>query len=158
MAFTFIRINLVSLVILLCWFIAVDNTVAEWFNYGGNITNRGIADQPNRHICNTSGGKWGSVLPIMEWIFVCSQCLQWYSYMEAKRRRVNWVAGNRDCGERVRCLEPLRRWPETFFIVGIYGPAVVIAVSRWTGELVWSTRIDPRPLVLVTASGTIHLG
>ncbi|CAK9170830.1 unnamed protein product [Ilex paraguariensis] len=29
MAFTFIRINLVSLVILLCWFIAVDNTVAE---------------------------------------------------------------------------------------------------------------------------------
>ena len=41
-------------------------------------------------------------------------------------------------------------------IVGIYGPAVCIAVSRLTGKLVWSTTIDPRPLALITASGTIY--
>nr|GEY81516.1 PQQ-dependent membrane bound dehydrogenase, glucose/quinate/shikimate-related [Tanacetum cinerariifolium] len=41
-------------------------------------------------------------------------------------------------------------------IVGIYGPAVCIAVSRLTGQLVWSTTIDPRPLALITASGTVY--
>lgn len=41
-------------------------------------------------------------------------------------------------------------------IVGIYGPAVVIAVKRSTGRLVWSTRIDPLPLSVITMSGTFH--
>lgn len=41
-------------------------------------------------------------------------------------------------------------------IVGIYGPAVVIAVKRSTGRLVWSTRIDPLPLSVITMSGTVH--
>lgn len=44
----------------------------------------------------------------------------------------------------------------SLLIVGIYGPAVVIAVSRSTGELVWSTQIDPRPLSQITASGTVY--
>lgn len=43
-------------------------------------------------------------------------------------------------------------------IVGIYGPAYVVAVRRSTGELLWSTRVDPLPLSLVTASGTVYLG
>ena len=29
-----------------------------------------------------------------------------------------------------------------FLIIGIYGPAVVIAVERSTGKLVWSTQLD----------------
>lgn len=41
-------------------------------------------------------------------------------------------------------------------IVGIYGPAVVIAVNLASGRLVWSTTIDPRPLALITASGTVY--
>ncbi|KAL3654204.1 hypothetical protein CASFOL_003885 [Castilleja foliolosa] len=41
-------------------------------------------------------------------------------------------------------------------IVGIYGPAYVVAVTRASGRLVWSTRLDPRPLALVTASGTVY--
>ncbi|VVA20437.1 PREDICTED: polyvinylalcohol dehydrogenase [Prunus dulcis] len=43
-------------------------------------------------------------------------------------------------------------------IVGIYGPAVVIAVDRSNWRLVWSTQLDPRPRVLITMSGTVHLG
>ncbi|OMO82403.1 Quinonprotein alcohol dehydrogenase-like-superfamily [Corchorus olitorius] len=43
-------------------------------------------------------------------------------------------------------------------IVGIYGPAVVIAVSRLNGRLVWSTKLDPRPRVLITGSGTVYDG
>ncbi|XP_059640562.1 uncharacterized protein LOC132282791 [Cornus florida] len=43
-------------------------------------------------------------------------------------------------------------------IIGIYGPAVVIAVKRATGELVWSTRLDSHPVGLITMSGTFHKG
>ncbi|KAL8090456.1 hypothetical protein AgCh_039785 [Apium graveolens] len=43
-------------------------------------------------------------------------------------------------------------------IVGIYGPAVVIAVKRSTGELVWSRMIDRRPLIVITSSGTVYAG
>lgn len=43
-------------------------------------------------------------------------------------------------------------------IAGIYGPAVVIAVKRLTGQLVWSTTLDSRPLTLMTSSGTVHMG
>ena len=43
-------------------------------------------------------------------------------------------------------------------IVGIYGPAVVMAVVRSTGRLVWSTKLDPRPRVLITGSGTVYMG
>lgn len=44
-------------------------------------------------------------------------------------------------------------------IVGIYGPAVVVAVNRFNGgSLVWSTVLDPRPTSQITASGTPYLG
>lgn len=43
-------------------------------------------------------------------------------------------------------------------LVGIYGPAVVIALDRSTGQLVWSTTIDPRPLIVITSSGTVYMG
>ncbi|KNA08743.1 hypothetical protein SOVF_159910, partial [Spinacia oleracea] len=42
-------------------------------------------------------------------------------------------------------------------IIGIYGPAVVIAVNRFTTRLVWMTRLDPHPLALITMSGTAYL-
>lgn len=41
-------------------------------------------------------------------------------------------------------------------IVGLYGPAVVIAVERATGSLVWSTRLDKHVTGLVTMSGTAY--
>ncbi|KAK7394519.1 hypothetical protein VNO78_15048 [Psophocarpus tetragonolobus] len=43
-------------------------------------------------------------------------------------------------------------------IVGIYGPAVVIAVKRSTGELVWQTRLDTLKYSLITMSGTYYKG
>lgn len=43
-------------------------------------------------------------------------------------------------------------------IVPIYGPAVVIAVNRSNGRLVWLTRLDPNPLAVITTSGTAYLG
>jgi outer membrane protein assembly factor BamB len=43
-------------------------------------------------------------------------------------------------------------------LVGIYGTAVVIAVDRSNGRLLWSTQLDPRPRVLITMSGTACMG
>lgn len=47
---------------------------------------------------------------------------------------------------------------DDLLIVGIYGPAVVIAVKRSTGRLVWSTQLDSRPRALITQSGTYYNG
>ncbi|KAJ4707488.1 Polyvinylalcohol dehydrogenase-like [Melia azedarach] len=43
-------------------------------------------------------------------------------------------------------------------IFGIYGPAVVIAVKRLTGELVWKTKLDDHAASVVTMSGTYYNG
>ena len=43
-------------------------------------------------------------------------------------------------------------------IIGIYGPAVVIAVERSTGKLVWSTQLDGHASGLITMSGTYYEG
>ncbi|XP_057251856.1 uncharacterized protein LOC104898088 [Beta vulgaris subsp. vulgaris] len=42
-------------------------------------------------------------------------------------------------------------------IIGIYGPAVVVAINRFSPRLVWMTRLDPNPLALITMSGTAYL-
>lgn len=47
---------------------------------------------------------------------------------------------------------------DDLLLLGIYGPAVVIAVKRTNGALVWSKLLDPRPLALITQSGTVYLG
>ncbi|KAG9159780.1 hypothetical protein Leryth_007787 [Lithospermum erythrorhizon] len=41
-------------------------------------------------------------------------------------------------------------------IIGICGPAVVIAVDRATGNLIWSARLDDHFASIVTMSGTYH--
>lgn len=41
-------------------------------------------------------------------------------------------------------------------LYGIYGPAVVIAVERATGNLVWSTSLDSHSRAVITMSGTVY--
>ncbi|KAJ4707005.1 polyvinylalcohol dehydrogenase-like [Melia azedarach] len=43
-------------------------------------------------------------------------------------------------------------------IFGIYGPAVVIAVKRLTGELAWKRKLDDHAASIVTTSGTYYNG
>ncbi|GKU97108.1 hypothetical protein SLEP1_g10288 [Rubroshorea leprosula] len=43
-------------------------------------------------------------------------------------------------------------------IIGICGPALVIAVERSSGKLVWSTKLDSHALVVIMMSGTYHKG
>ncbi|KAL6143431.1 hypothetical protein ACLB2K_054126 [Fragaria x ananassa] len=43
-------------------------------------------------------------------------------------------------------------------IFGLYAPAVVVAVERSTGRLIWSTFLDRHPASLITMSGTYYKG
>ncbi|GLU11130.1 hypothetical protein SLE2022_278960 [Rubroshorea leprosula] len=43
---------------------------------------------------------------------------------------------------------------DDLLIVGINGPAAVIAIERLSGRLVWSTRLDAHPSGVITMSGT----
>lgn len=43
-------------------------------------------------------------------------------------------------------------------IIGLTGPAYVIAVTRITGRLLWSTKLDNHPYAVITMSGTYHDG
>lgn len=43
-------------------------------------------------------------------------------------------------------------------IIGIYGPAVVIAANRATGDLLWMTLLDAHPAGVITMSGTYYSG
>ena len=47
---------------------------------------------------------------------------------------------------------------DDLLIVGIYGPAVVIAVKRSTGQLVWSTWLSTNIAGVITMSGTYYQG
>ena len=47
---------------------------------------------------------------------------------------------------------------DDLLIIGIYGPAVVIAVERSTGKLVWSTQLDNHAAGFITMSGTYFNG
>ena len=47
---------------------------------------------------------------------------------------------------------------EDLVIVGLYGPAVVIAVNRSNGGLIWQTRLDSNDAGVVTMSGTYYKG
>lgn len=43
-------------------------------------------------------------------------------------------------------------------IIGLTGPAYIIAVTRITGRLLWSTKLDNHPYAVITMSGTYHDG
>ncbi|CAK9137098.1 unnamed protein product [Ilex paraguariensis] len=181
MAFTQTKNNHAILVILpiitFSMFIVMDSTQAEWVNHGGDLTNRRYA----------SGELLINPMTVpklrLKWKFIAGKDISatpavaggvvyfpsWNGFLYA----VNAISGALIWEQNVGQLTGLpgtgtivnvsvsRSTPTVagdLLIVGIYGPAMVIAVSRFTGQLVWSTQIDPRPLVLITASGTVYLG
>ncbi|MBA0752891.1 hypothetical protein Gogos_022347, partial [Gossypium gossypioides] len=47
---------------------------------------------------------------------------------------------------------------DDLLIIGISGPAFVVAVKLSNGELVWSTQLDDHPAACITMSGTYYNG
>ena len=47
---------------------------------------------------------------------------------------------------------------DDLLIIGISGPAYVVAVKQSNGQLVWSTQFDKNPAGVITMSGTYYKG
>ncbi|KAM0987255.1 hypothetical protein ACFX13_011611 [Malus domestica] len=167
------------LIMLLCLFTVLDTTNAIWLNHGGDIGNRrnsvGEVLINPRTVQNMSlrwsffAGRDISATPALAdgRVYFPSWNGNVYA-VDAFTGRLIW---QRNLGELTGLngtgivsnvnATVSRATPSiagNLLIVGIYGPAVVIALDRSNGRLVWSTELDPRPRVLITMSGTVHLG
>ncbi|PKH47999.1 hypothetical protein CRG98_050381, partial [Punica granatum] len=153
-----------------------DNSVAEWLNHGADITNsRSVMDQKisPRTVSNLRlrwkffTGRDTSATPAVAdgVVYVPS----WNGFLYAVnaftgkllwKQNLSELTGLQGTGVTVN-VTVSRATPTIvgdLLIVTIYGPAVVIAVTRSRGRLVWMTEIDARPRAVVTMSGTAYMG
>ncbi|WKA04577.1 hypothetical protein VitviT2T_022599 [Vitis vinifera] len=106
---------------------------AEWLNHGGDLYNRRYASTETKISPETA-----SKLRL-KWEFYAGQDITATPAIFNVSRATPTIAGD-------------------MLIIGIYGPAVVIALKQATGRLVWSTQLDSNPAGVVTMSGTFHMG
>ncbi|KAK4736942.1 hypothetical protein R3W88_000639 [Solanum pinnatisectum] len=156
--------------------LVIDHTSAEWLNHGGDITNRRSAPGEiliSPRTINNLKLRWKflAVFDITATPAVANGVVYFPSW-NGNLYAVNALTGGLIWQQnltRLTGLPPVRSVNVTvsratpvvandLLLVGIYGPAVVIAVRRLTGALVWSTLLDPRPLALITQSGAVLLG
>ncbi|KAG9152991.1 hypothetical protein Leryth_021945 [Lithospermum erythrorhizon] len=154
-----------------------NNAAAEWFNHGGDLTNRrNPVLEPLINPISTKNLR-------LRWKFVAGFDISatpsivsgviYFPSWNGNLYAVNAINGALIWKQNIGQLTGLpgtsttvnvsvsRSTPtvdDDLLIVGIYGPAVVIALRRLTGKLVCLTKVDPGPLSLITASGTAYLG
>ncbi|XP_015962791.1 uncharacterized protein LOC107486737 [Arachis duranensis] len=150
----------------------------NWINHGGDIYNRRYANKEHKINLETVSNltlKWkfytgkditatpsifDGTLYFPSWkgeifaVRACDGSLVWKQNLQELTglTPTGLVAG-------VNNLTVSRATPtiaDEFVIVGIYGPAVVIALKRLTGELVWQTRLDSHDSSVLTMSGTYY--
>ncbi|KAG8366311.1 hypothetical protein BUALT_Bualt17G0066200 [Buddleja alternifolia] len=174
MAFTCSTTKNTILVILLLALFSFSS--AEWPNHGGDITNRRSSiGGPINTLTVRSG------LMRLRWKFLAGFDITatpavadgavYFPSWNGNIYAVNAVNGNliwkQDIGQ-LTGIPPSGRYGNAtvsratpvvagdLLIVGIYGPGYVIALRRATGQLVWSTLVDPGPLSVITQSGTVY--
>ncbi|KAJ7953774.1 Polyvinylalcohol dehydrogenase [Quillaja saponaria] len=165
------------LVLALCLLVVLGNTVAVWLNHGGEIGNQRnafgevlinpITARNLQLRWKFHAGKDISATPAVangvvyfpSWngnlyaVNAFNGALIW-------KQNLSQLTGLSGTGIVVN-VTVSRSTPtivNDLLIVGIYGPAVVIAVTRYSGRLVWSTQLDPRPRTMITMSGTAYQG
>ncbi|KAJ6969195.1 hypothetical protein NC653_036996 [Populus alba x Populus x berolinensis] len=165
------------LVIVLCLFPAMDDATAVWLNHGADIRNTRSAKGEvliNRLTVKNLRLKWTffagkdiSATPAIANGVVYFP--SWNGFLYAVnafngaliwKQNLGQLTGLNGTGIVVN-VTVSRSTPtiaDDLLLVGIYGPAVVIAVTRATGRLVWSTQLDPRPRAQITQSGTFYDG
>ncbi|KAL8035607.1 hypothetical protein ABFX02_12G108300 [Erythranthe guttata] len=175
---TLTKLNGIFVILLLplCLLSVVEKSTAEWFTHGGDITNRRSAVGGT---INTVSVKLG--LLKQKWKFSAGFDItatpsiadgvvyfpSWNGNLYAVDASNGTLIWQRSLGQ-LTGITPTRLYVNVtvsratpvvagdLLIVAIYGPAYVVAVERATGRLVWSTRVDPGPLSVVTASGTVY--
>ncbi|KAH7570141.1 hypothetical protein ACOSQ2_018426 [Xanthoceras sorbifolium] len=166
-----------NVIMIICLFEVMDYSTAEWLNHGADLTNsRSAFGEVVINPLSVRGLR-------LRWTFFAGRDISatpavangvvyfpsWNGYLYAVNaingaliwmQNLSDLTGLRGTGIVVN-VTVSRSTPTVdgnLLIVGIYGPAVVIAVDRLNGRLVWSTQLDPRPGVLITMSGTIYMG
>ncbi|KAK1362105.1 putative polyvinyl alcohol dehydrogenase (Cytochrome) [Heracleum sosnowskyi] len=165
------------LILTLMLFQVVDKTEAEWLNHGGDITNRRFAvgelKISPKSVKNLK----------LRWSFFVGNDISatpaiangvvyfpsWDGYLYALNAFNGDLVWKQHLGQltglpatRTNVNASVSRTTPSvagdLLLVGIFGPAVMIALERPTGQLVWSATIDSRPLIVITSSGTVHMG
>ncbi|KAL5722665.1 hypothetical protein ACHQM5_006156 [Ranunculus cassubicifolius] len=171
------RIIIVNLVLLTWCLLATGaNADANWLNHGGDLYNRRYAEDEVKISPKTVSNlklKWkffaGKDITATPAIFDGVLYFpSWNGYIYAVKAEDGSLLWGRNLSEltglQATGLVPgvnytvSRATPTiagNLLIVGIYGPAIVIAVKRSTGELVWSTRVDAHNASIITMSGTV---
>ncbi|MCO5582058.1 hypothetical protein L7F22_035949 [Adiantum nelumboides] len=184
---TFDAILLTTLRILLCLYTfsipsATARSSTQWFNHGKDLFNtRHAKHEP---LINTSSVAHMS----MKWRFITGfdvsatpaifrGMLYFPSWngnlhaISAQSGKLVWMRnlteltgilyGDHQRGENTtlsRSTPTIAGWHKEMLIVGLYGPAVVIAVTRSNGDLIWQKQIDFAPASVITMSGTYYHG
>ncbi|KAJ8761001.1 hypothetical protein K2173_022039 [Erythroxylum novogranatense] len=165
------------LLVVLCLFSFTDDANAIWLNHGADISNSRRATGEvliNRSTVRKLKLKWTffagkdiSATPAIADGVVYFP--SWNGFLYALnafdgsliwKQNLSQITGLNGTGVTVNTTVS-RATPtiaNDLLIVGIYGPAYVIAVTRSSGRLVWSTQLDPRPLAVISQSGTFFLG
>ncbi|KAK9272819.1 hypothetical protein L1049_003197 [Liquidambar formosana] len=151
----------------------------NWLNHGGDLYNRRYADKETKISPATASKlrlKWkfyaGKDITATPAIFNGTLYFpSWNGYIYAVKAldgSLVWKKNlQRLTGLNATGLVSNINWTvsrstptvaDDLLIIGIYGPAVVVAVKRSTGKLVWSTWLDRHVAGVVTMSGTFHKG
>ncbi|KAF3444766.1 hypothetical protein FNV43_RR14459 [Rhamnella rubrinervis] len=151
----------------------------DWLNHGGDLHNRRYADKETKispESVSKLSLKWkfyaGNDITVTPAIFDGNLYFpSWNGYIYALKasdgsliwkKNLQKLTGLNATGVVLNVNWTVSRSTPTvagdLLIIGIYGPAVVIAVERSTGELVWSTRLDEHAASLITMSGTYYQG
>ncbi|KAL3731721.1 hypothetical protein ACJRO7_028582 [Eucalyptus globulus] len=154
----------------------LDSTVAVWLNHGGDLRNTRNAREEMLISPSTVSGLQ------LRWKFFAGKDISatpaiangvvyfpsWNGYLYAVnaftggliwQQNLSELTGLRGTGIIVN-VTVSRSTPTIagrLLMVSIYGPAVVIAVNRSNGRLIWLTQLDLRPLAVITTSGTAYM-
>lgn len=156
-----------------------NGTAQDWLNHGGDLHNRRYANKEttiSHHSVSRLRLKWkfyaGNDITATPAIFNGNLYFpSWNGYIYAVKAKEGTLIWKKNLQE-LTGLHPTglinnvnwtvsRSTPTVagdLLIIGIYGPAVVIAVKQSTGELVWSTLLDNHSTSFITMSGTYYRG
>ncbi|XP_027074602.1 uncharacterized protein [Coffea arabica] len=153
----------------------------DWLNHGGDIYNRRYASGETKISPATAsrlGLKWkfnagglvtgtpavyDGVVYFTSWngyvhaVKACDGSLVWKQNL----KRLTGISGGQLLGFNstiARSTPTVVAGDLDMLILGITGPAYVIAIKGSSGRLIWSTQLDTHPYAIITMSGTYYHG
>ncbi|ESR44340.1 hypothetical protein CICLE_v10013418mg, partial [Citrus x clementina] len=157
-----------------------QNTEQNWVNHGGDLYNRRYANKEEKKISPATVSKlnlkWkfyaGSDISVTPAIFNNTLYFpSWNGYLYAVKaadgsliwkQNLQNLTGISNPGFTLNVNSTVSRSTPTvagnLLIFGLWGPAVVVAVKRSNGKLVWKTKLDDHARSFITMSGTYYKG